>query len=118
MSRALRLLGTFDLASGAFVLVFSTWLSEQLDLGVTPIRLIGAFLLVLGVETLLLREKTVMGRVAMVVEALFGLAAINVAVMADPTTIGLAVLLGTAAYCAAAAAWLFTLQRTSPLVTA
>ena len=115
---ALRVLGSFDLASGAFALADASWLSKQLDLGATPIRVIGAFLLVLGVETLLLREKPVMGRVAMVVEAVFGLAAVDVALMADPTAIGTALLIGTALYCATAALWLFALQRTPRLVTA
>lgn len=117
-AHALRVLGTLDIASGALVLGTSTWLAGELDLGVTPVRLIGAFLLILGIEKVVLRDKPVMARISMAVEVVFALAALDVALLADPTAIGIALLVGTAAMCAAIAAWLFTLRRPSSLVTA
>jgi hypothetical protein len=118
MSRALRILGFLDLGSGVFALAEATWLADQVDLGVTAVRLIGVFLLVLGFDKVLFRDKPLMGRVSMAVEALFALACLDVAVMTDPTSIGTALLVGTAVLCASVAVWLFTLQRTRSLVTA
>ena len=118
MSRVLRLLGSFDAASGALALVLASWLSDQLGLGVAAVRIVGVFLVVLGVDKVAFASKPVMGRVSMVVEALFALACVDVAVTADPTTIGTVLLVGTAAMCAAVAAYLFTLQRTLSLVAA
>jgi len=107
----LGVLGIGDLASGTFALVDAAWLGRQLDLGTTAVRLIGAFLLVLGAEKVLLRERRTIARVSIVVEALFGLAALDVALMADPTTLGTAVLIGTAVACEAVALTLFALTR-------
>jgi hypothetical protein len=118
MTRTLRVLGSLDIASGALALAAASWLADEIDLSTGAVRLIGVCLVVLGADTLLFAAKPAMGRVAMVVEALFALAALDVAVTGDPTAIGTAVLLGTAAVCAALAAHLFTLQRTSTLVAA
>jgi hypothetical protein len=107
----LGVLGVGDIASGAFALADAAWLGRQLDLGTTAVRLIGAFLLVLGAEKILLRERRTMARVSIAVEALFGLAALDVALMGDPTTLGIAVLIGTAVACEAVALTLFALSR-------
>ena len=107
----LGVLGIGDLASGAFALADAAWLGRQLDLGATTVRLIGVFLLVLGLEKVLLRDRRTMVQVSVVVEALFGLAALDVALMADPTTFGTAVLIGTAVACEAVALTLYALTR-------
>ena len=118
MSRPLRTLGALDVASGALALALGSWLSDQLDLGVATVRVVGVFLVVLGLDKIAFASKPAMGRVAMVVEALFALACVDVALTADPTTIGTVLLVGTAAMCATVAGYLFTLQRTSSLVAA
>ena len=118
MTRVLRALGSLDVASGALALVLASWLSDQLDLGTATVRIVGVFLVVLGVDKIAFASKPAMGRVAMIVEALFALACVDVAVTADPTAIGMVLLLGTAAMCATVAGYLYTLQRTSSLVAA
>jgi hypothetical protein len=118
MSRVLRGLGGLDVGSGALALGLASWLSDQLDLSTVAVRLVGVFLVVLGVDKIVFASKPAMMRVSMVVEALFALACVDVVVSADPTTIGTVLLVGTAAMCAAVAAYLFTLQRTSDLVPA
>jgi hypothetical protein len=118
MSRVLRSLGALDAASGALALALASWLSDQVDLSTAMVRIVGVFLVVLGIDKTAFSTRAAMGRTAMVVEALFALACVDVAVMANPTAIGTALLLGTAAMCAAVAVWLFTLQRTSDLVPA
>jgi hypothetical protein len=118
MSRVLRALGAFDAASGALALALASWLGDQLDLGTTTVRLVGVFLVVLGIDKVVFADKPAMGRIAAAVEALFALACIDVVVMADPTALGTTLLVGTAAMCAAVAVWLLTLQRTSDLVPA
>jgi len=118
MNRALRALGSLDVASGALALALASWLSDQLDLSTGAVRLVGVFLVVLGIDKIAFSSRPAMGRIAMIVEALFALACIDVAVVDDPTGFGTVLLVGTAAMCAAVAAWLFTLQRTSDLVPA
>ena len=114
----LRALGSLDVGSGALALVLASWLSEQLDLSVGAVRLVGVFLIVLGIDKMVFASRPAMGRVSMVVEALFALACVDVALFADPTIFGAVLLIGTAAMCGAVAVWLFTLQRTSDLVPA
>jgi hypothetical protein len=118
MTRVLRALGSLDVGSGALALVLASWLSDQLDLSTAAVRLVGAFLVVLGIDKIVFSSRPAMGRASMVVEAVFALACIDVAVIDDPTAIGMVLLVATAAMCAAVAAWLFTLQRTSDLVPA
>jgi len=118
MRQVLRALGTVDVASGAIALGAAPWLSDQLGLSVTAVRVVGVFLVVLGVDKIVFSARPAMGRVAMVVEALFAIACIGVAAVADPTALGAALLLGTAVLCAGVATWLFTLQRTPALVAA
>jgi hypothetical protein len=118
MSRVLRGLGALDIGSGALAVLLASWLSDQLDLGAATVRLVGVFLVVLGVDKVVFAAKPAMGRVAAIVEALFALACVDVALLADPTAVGTVLLAGTAAMCAAVAVWLFTLQRTSSLVAA
>jgi len=118
VNRVLRALGSFDVGSGALALVLASWLSDQLDLGIAAVRIVGVFLVVLGLDKVAFASKPAMARASMVIEALFALACIDVAVIADPTTIGTVLLVGTAAMCATVAVYLFTLQRTSSLVAA
>ncbi|MEN3272306.1 MAG: hypothetical protein V7636_1067 [Actinomycetota bacterium] len=118
MTRVLRALGSLDIGSGALALVLASWLSDELDLSTATVRIVGVFLVVLGIDKVAFAAKPAMGRVATIVEALFALACIDVAVLGDPTALGTVLLVGTAAMCAAVAAWLFTLQRTSDLVPA
>ena len=118
MTRAVRALGSLDVASGVLALVLASWLSDELDLSTATVRIVGVFLVVLGVDKVAFASKPAMGRVAMIVEALFALACVDVAVLADPTAFGMVLLVGTAVMCAAVATYLFTLERTSDLVPA
>ena len=118
MTRVLRALGAFDAASGALALVLASWLSDQLDLGVGIVRIVGVFLVVLGIDKMAFAARPAMGRIAAGVEALFAPACVDVVATGDPTAIGTVLLVGTAAMCAAVAVWLVTLQRTSDLVPA
>jgi hypothetical protein len=118
MSRVLRALGAFDIASGALALVIASWLSDQLGVGTGVVRGVGVFLVVLGADKVVFADRSGMPRVAAVVEGLFALACLDVAVTAEQTTIGTVLLLGTVAGCAALAVWLFAQQRTRSLVAA
>jgi hypothetical protein len=118
MTRVLRALGSLDLGSGVLALVLASWLSGQLDLSAGAVRLVGVFLVVLGIDKIAFASRPAMARLSMVVEALFALACVDVALFADPTMFGAVLLVGTAAMCAAVAVWLFTLQRSSDLAPA
>jgi hypothetical protein len=118
MSRVLRALGAFDIGSGVLALVLASWLSDQLDLGTSVVRGVGVFLVVLGADKVVFADRPAMPKLAAVVEALFALACLDVVVLDDPTTLGTALLVGSALGCAAVAAWLLAQQRTRSLVAA
>jgi hypothetical protein len=116
--RALRALGVADVASGALALVAASWLAGELDVGTAAIRIAGALLVVLGVETYLLAARPLMAKVTIAVEALSALLAVDVLVLADPTGMGQAILVATALWCAAAAVEVGLLQRARTLTPA
>ena len=121
MRATLRVLGAVDVASGAAMLAAASWFGDQLDLGTNVVRVIAAVTLVLGIETLLMQNKPAMGRIAMVIEALVAVAAVDLAILGDPTGTGtamLAVTAVTAVYGVVAAVRLFTRQRSPVLATA
>ena len=115
-ARVLRGLAAVDVASAVGALAVSSWLADQLDVGVTPVRIAAALLLVLGIDTYLMADRPVMVKVRIVTEALCVLLAIDLAVIGDPTGIGTALLVGTAVWCAAVAVELTLSQRTRELV--
>jgi hypothetical protein len=110
--KILRVMGIADITSAIPLLVAAGWIGDQVDLSPSAVRVIGALLVVLGVETLLLREKAAMARIAMGVEIVVALAAVDLAVLGDPTGIGVAVLAGTALYGVAASVELGLATRT------
>jgi hypothetical protein len=116
--KLLRLMGIADITSAIPLLVAAGWIGDQVDLSTTAVRLVGALLVVLGVETLLMRDKPVMAKVALGIEVLFALAAVDLAVLGDPTGLGVAVLAGTALYGAVASIELALATRTRSLVAA
>jgi hypothetical protein len=111
-------MGSAPLASAIPLLVAAGWIGDQVDLGTMAVCLIGAFLVVLGIETLLMREKPVMAKLALAVEVVFALAAVDLAVLGDPTGVGVALLAGTALYGTAAAIELVLSTRSDTLVAA
>jgi hypothetical protein len=115
-AQILRVMGIADITSAVPLLVAAGWIGDQVDLSTTAVRVVGAFLVVLGIETLLLRDKPVMAKVALAVEVLFALAAVDLAVLGDPTGIGVALLAGTALYGAAASVELAMATHTKMLV--
>ena len=114
--KLLRALAVVDVLTGAGALLATSWLTEQVDVGVTPVRIAAALLVVLGIDTYLMADRPVMGTVRIVTEALCVLLAIDLAVIGDPTGIGTALLVGTALWCAAVAVELTLTQRTRELV--
>jgi len=118
MTRLLRVLAAVDVVSGLALAVAASWFGEQVDLSTTVVRVVGVALVLLGVETYLLRDKPVMARVAMVVEAVAALAALDVLLLADPTGIGVVLLAASALYGVVAALDLVRLTRDRELVAA
>jgi hypothetical protein len=116
--RLLRALAALDAGTAFGMLVLSSWLGDQVDVGVTPIRVAAGVLLVLGVDTYLLAERPVMVKVRLVSEALCALLAVDLVVLGEPSGIGAAILLGTALLCAAVAVELALLTRTRALTPA
>ena len=114
--KLLRVLAAVDVLSGVVALATSSWLADQVDVGVTPVRVAAVLLVVLGVETVLLAERPVMAKVRLVTEAACALLAIDLAVLGDPTSTGTALLAGTALWCAGVAVELALVQRTRTLV--
>ena len=114
--KLLRGLAVVDVASGAAALVAASWLADQVDVGVTPIRVAAVLLVVLGVETYLLADRPVMAKVTIAIEAACALLALDLAVLGDPTGTGAALLVGTALWCAAVAVELALVTRTRALV--
>lgn len=110
-AKLLRLMGAIDAVTGVTSLVLATWLAEQVDVGVTPVRIAAGLLLVLGIETFLLAERPVRAKATMAIEAACALLAIDLALVGDPTSAGMALLLGTAVLCAAFVVELALLQR-------
>ena len=100
-ARLLRGLASIDVATGAGALLVSSWLADQVDVGVTPVRVVAALLVVLGVETYLLADRPVMTKVRIATEAVCSLLAVDLAIVGDPTGVGTALLVGTALWCAA-----------------
>ena len=115
-SKLLRGLAVVDALTGASALVVSSWLAEQVDVGVAPVRIAAALLVVLGIDTYLMADRPIMAKVRIVTEAVCVLLAIDLAVIGDPTGIGTALLVGTALWCSAAAVELTLAQRTRELV--
>lgn len=114
--RLLRTLAVVDVVSGVAALVASPWLADQLDVGVTPVRVAAILLLVLGVETHLMAERPVMAKVRIVTEAVCAMVAVDLAVLGDPTSAGTALLVATALWCATVAVEVALVQRTRTLV--
>ena len=115
-AKLLRPLAVVDVASGAAALVASSWLADQVDVGVTPVRIAAALLVVLGVETYLLADRPVMAKATIAIEAVCALVAVDLAILGDPTGTGAALLVGTALWCAAVAVELALITRTRSLV--
>ena len=116
--RILRVLAVVDASTAVGALLVSSWLAEQLDLPVTPLRIAAALLLVLGVETFLMAERPVVARVRIATEAVCTVIALDLAIVGDPTGVGTALLLGTALWCAAVAVELALVHRSRRLVPA
>lgn len=117
-ARLLRVLGVVDSISAVSALLVSSWLAEQVDVPVTPLRVAAALLLVLGVETYVMADRPVLAKVRMASEAVCALVAIDLTILGDPTGIGAALLIGTAVWCAAIAVELVLMRRTRTLVAA
>lgn len=116
--RLLRVLAVVDASTAVAALLVSSWLADQIDLRVTPLRIAAALLLVLGVETYLLADRPAMAKVRVATEAACTVVAIDLAFVGDPTGVGTALLLGTALWCSAIAVELALLQRSRRLVPA
>jgi hypothetical protein len=117
-ARALRVLGAADVASGAIALVAASWFAEELDVGVTAVRVVAAALVVLGIETISMADRPLMAKVSVAVEALAAVLAVDLLLTGDPTGTGTVVLAATALWCAAAAIEVAVLQRTRALAPA
>jgi hypothetical protein len=113
MRPTLRFLGAMDVVSGVVALAAASWLGDQLDVSTTVVRVAGVALLVLGAETLALSDRRVMATTTAVVEGAVALVAVDLAILGDPTGVGTALLLATAAYCATAAVRVARLRRSS-----
>jgi hypothetical protein len=118
MRATLRTVGIVDVLSGAFAIADGSWLADELGVSAAAVRIAGAVLVLLGIDTFLLAARPVMAKVTAVVEALAALVAIDLIVMADPTGVGLGLLAATAAWCTAVAVRAAQLTRTATLVPA
>ena len=116
--RLLRALGVVDSITAVSALLVSSWLAEQIDVPVTPLRVAAALLLVLGVETHLMADRPILAKVRIATEAVCALVAVDLAILGDPTGVGVALLMGTAVWCAAIAVELVLVLRTRTLVAA
>lgn len=110
----LRIIAVGDVVGGALLAVFATWFGDQLDVASPVVRFVGIAAVVLGIVLLRLQPCARTARLAMVTEALFALLAVDVLVLADPTGLGVALLVATALYGAAMAVELFLVNRRTP----
>jgi len=117
-ARVLKVLGVVDVASGAAAVVLASWLAGELDVSATALRLVGALLVVLGIETYTMATRPLMAKVSIVTEAISALVAVELLLAGDPTTFGTVLLVGTAVMCAAFAVELAMLVRTRTLTPA
>lgn len=113
--RLLRVLGIADVASGALALAAASWLAGELDVSTTAVRVAGAILVLLGIETFAMAAKPLMAKATVAVEAVAALVALDVLLLADPTTTGAVLLVATALWCAAVAIETALLLRTRDL---
>ena len=114
--KLLRLLAVADVLAGVGALLASSWLAGQIDVGVTPVRIAAALLVVLGVETYLMADRPATAKFNMAIEAVCAVLAVDLAILGDPTGAGTVLLVGTALWCAVAAVELALVQRTRTLV--
>jgi hypothetical protein len=114
MRALVRVIGAGDVVGGALLLLAASWFGEQLDLATSTVRIVGVVTLVLGVDLLWLQAKPLAARLAMVTEALFAFLAVDVLLLADPTGLGVAMLLATAVYGAVMSIELAVLGRRVP----
>lgn len=116
--RLLRVLAVVDVSTAVGALLVSSWLADQIDLPLTPLRVAAGLLLVLGIETYLMAHRPAMAKVRIATEAVCTVIALDLAFVGDPTGVGMTLLLGTALWCATIAVELALLQRSRRLVPA
>ena len=102
-ARLLRFLGGVDIVSGIALFAGTGWFGDQLDASTTVVSAAAASLSAFGLGSLLLAPKPSMRAARVAFESAHALVAICFALLRDPTTLGVAVLFGSAAWSTAAA---------------